>query len=588
MKVSVVAMLTLLISNTLFAQMNIGIDYYRLGDYQKAKVYLEKTTTNMVETNYYLGEVAFAEGNYQKAEEYYNKGLSENSEDVLNQIGLAKLKLRSDTKEASSTFFAIQKKNGKTAKILIAIAYAYLDNNLLEEAETWHAEAKKGNQKNPNLYILEGDIIVKKNDVKKLGEAGGKYEMANYYAADFALAYVKTAQVYENVDASLAIEKLKTIIEKQPDYIIAYAYLGKLYTLTAFYQLAIETYKKYIDEGIYSVDDLDHYARALYFSQDYDAAMKVVNMGLAEKPDHFVLNRYKLYIYEETKDVEKGLETATKFFKMREPSGYISTDYTKYASLLNSVGRYDDAIIQYNKAIEKAPNELTLYTEAATLARNNKDYAQAADYLKKQMEKKAELSDDGDYVDNIVDANTLGYDYYSAGFTIGKNQPLAEKLMKNETIINMLLSADASLIIDSLKGSINYFSRNYALYYLHKADSVFDILIERIPTSYTGYRFKALTKNAINPAIEEGEAKPYYEKVVEILATNDELTPANRRILLEAYNYLGYYYYLVFHASSAKSDKDSAKENAIMYWTKVLEIDPENTNGIAVLNELSK
>ncbi|MDR2916034.1 MAG: hypothetical protein LBV74_14615 [Tannerella sp.] len=149
--------------------------------------------------------------------------------------------------------------------------------------------------------------------------------------------------------------------------------------------------------------------------------------------------------------------------------------------------------------------------------------------------------------------------------------------MNNKDVLDELFASDAKIIADSMS-RVNYFSKIYSLYYLNKADSVFDILISRAPDSYSGYRYKALTKHAITPEIESGLAKPYYEKVVEIITNSkDELSTSEKRVLLEAYNYLGYYFYM-------KSDK----ENTILLWTKVLELDPDNKNAKLVLEDMAK
>ena len=557
---------------------SVGSYYYRLGENQKAKEYLNKElSSNPTEANFYLGEIAFKEGDAQKAEEYYKKGLSTNPEDINNNIGLLKLKLKSETKEASANLDAYYYKYKKNAVVIQAIARAFFDNDMIKQTEDYLSKAKSADSKNPDIYIIEGDIIMIGNDVKRAGDAASKYEMAIYFAPDYPLGYLKVALMYEYISSSISIEKLTTLAEKQPQLPTVYDMLGKVYTQNGFYPEAIEAYKKVIASGIYSITDIERYARSLYFSEQYEEAQKVVDLGLQKEPNHFVLNRYDMYIQSSTDNVDIGLDIAKKFFTMRD-TGYISLDYSIYASMLKKEKRFDEAIVQHNKAIQIAPNEFNLYSEAAATAREKKDYAMAAEYIRQLMIKKAELTESPeDYEDNVIDISSLGYDYYSAGATIVKNQPLTEELMKNENIIKEVLASNASLNEDSLRISIEYFAKNYALYILYKADTVFNTLIERIPESYTGYRYKALTLHAINGETKDGLAKPYYEKVIEIITSGEEITSFQNRILLEAYNYLGYYYYVI---------KD--KPNAIIYWNKVLEIDPENANAKLVLDALNK
>ena len=574
------AIIAFMLSTTaIVAQTNsVGSYYYRLGENQKAKEYLNKElSSNPAEANFYLGEIAFKEGDVQKAEEYYKKGLSTRPEDINNNIGLLKLKLKSETKEASANLDAYYYKYKKDATVLQAIARAFLDNNMIKQAEDYLSKAKSANDKNPDIYIIEGDIIMVGNDIKRAGDAAAKYEMAIYFAPDYPLGYLKVALMYEYISPRISIEKLTTLAEKQPQLPTVYDMLGKVYTQNGFYPEAIEAYKKVIASDIYSITDIGRYAGALYFIEQYDEAQKLVDLGLQKEPTHFVLNRYDMYIQSRTDNIDIGLDIAKKFFTMRD-TGYISSDYSIYASMLKKAKRLDEAIVQHNKAIQIAPDEFNLYGEAAATAREKKDYAMAAEYIRQLMVKRAELAENPEkYEDNTADINTLGYDYYSAGATIVRNQALAEELMKNDKVIQELLTSDATLIKDSLRLSFEYFAKYYALYNLNKADAVFNTLIERIPESYLGYRYKALTLHAINGDVKEGLAKPYYEKVIEILTSGEEVTSTQNRILLEAYNYLGYYYYVI---------KDN--QNAIIYWNKVLEIDPENANAKLVLDALNK
>ena len=578
MKKSLVVILILFIKVSLSAQANLGIDYYRLGEFQKARLYFEKqVTTNPEVANFYLGEIAFAEGDTKKAESYYNSGLGANPESIINQVGLAKLKLKSDAKAAEAVFTSLTKKNKKNANVAIAIGRAYLDNTMLQKANAQVSAAKKINNKIPEIYILEGDIIVAENDVKKLGEAASKYEMSIYFDAQYGLGYVKVAQVYEYINSTLAIERLKNIIEKQPSYIIAYSYIGKVYTQNGFYPQAIEAYKTYFNSATYSIDDIERYARVLYFSDIFDEAKAMVDNGLQKEPNHFVLNRYLMYINAKTNNFEEGKKVADKFFALRDASGYIAQDYTNYALLLRGANLHNEAIAQYEKAISIEPDKVEHYADAASVARTKRDYALAASYVEKMMIKKAEIAEEPDfYEDDVIDINALGYDYYSTGATIARNPLVAQELMNNNNVIQELLASNSGLIRDSLTNSLDYFTRNYALYYLHKADSVYDILLGIVPDSYSAYRVKAQTKHAINPSSEVGLAKPYYEKVIELIVNRDDMNATTKRtLLLEAYVYIGYHYYMI-----------SDKPNAMLYMNKVLEIDPNHANAKAILEDL--
>ncbi len=582
-KVFIISVLFFLVGN-LIAQMNTGIDYFLLGDYDKAQGYIgEQLANDPATANFYLGEIAFKQGDLQGAQAFYNKGLAAAPDNALNQVGLAKVQLKTNEKVAETTFSAIQRKHKKDVGVVLAIGRAYLDNNLLDKAQEKVEEAKKINKTAPEIYILEGDVLASAgSSEKKLGEAGGKYEMSIYFNPEFCLGYVKVAQVYEHINSALAIEKLKAVVEKYPDYIVAYDYLGRLYTQNGFYPQAIDMYKVYFNlSDFYTVDDIEKYSRALYFTDNFAAAEEMVNKGLQKSPEHFVLNRYLMYIKAKTKDVVNGEEVARNFFSLRngkDTVSYIPQDYTMYAMILKNDKRYDEALDLYEKAIDMEPYKLERYTEAADLAKEKKDFGRSAGFYQRFMDKKAELHAGDDFQDDLVDINTLGYYYYSAGATIGKNPQVAEGLMKDEALVHKLQVANPGSEKDSLQTNVNYFSKFYSLYSLHKADSVFDILIARAPESYSGYRLKALTQHAINPDTQIGLAKPYYEKTVEVITERgDDLTTSSKSVLLEAYNYLGYYYYM-----------NDDKPNTIVYWNKVLEIDPDNKNAKLILEDVNK
>jgi len=586
-----------------FGQIDIGADYYYIGEYNLAKKYLEEgLTKNPAMANFFLGEIAFKEGDMGKAESYYNNGLAAEPSNLFNQIGLAKLLLKKDAKSGESALFDIYRKNGKNIDVIVAIGRAYLDNGMLDGAEIKLREAAKvGNNKNAKVYILEGDIILAKN-AKDLGNAAGKYEMAIYFDPNNCLTYFKLAAIYERIDPPSSIGNLEKVIEKCPNYMIAYRFLGKIYTQTGYYSDAIKAHQTYFnsEDQYVTIDDIEKYARAYFFLGDneekkenyeearknYEEAKALVDRGLKINPNHFILNRYLMYIFAQTEDFENGLKHVEKFFSLRpDVSGYISMDYTMYATILKELERYSEAIEQYNIAIQLDPENTELYEKAADMAKIKKDYGLAANYYKNLIAKKAEQGEkiDTEYKDKISDIYSLVYNYYSAGATILKNTQLAEELIKNEDIVNSIIAENTGVNSDSLKTDIPYFSKQYALYILNKADSAVDILIERTQSQniYTGYRLKALIKYAINSDVEAGPAKPYYEKVVEIITAQyenqEEMSSTIKAILLEAYNYLGYHYYLI-----------DDKPNIILYWNKVLEIDPENSNAISVLESMNK
>ena len=79
-------------------------------------------------------------------------------------------------------------------------------------------------------------------------------------------------------------------------------------------------------------------------------------------------------------------------------------------------------------------------------------------------------------------------------------------------------------------------------------------------------------KSNFDPESEQGLAQPFYEKFINLSSTD---TSKFKKELIEAYSYLGYYFFI-------KNDKASSLEN----WLKVYALDPENAQAKRAIDEL--
>ena len=571
-KTLIISILTAL-SVFVSAQTDIGIDYFMLGEYDAAKRYFEKQiNTSPAQAYFYLGEIAYLEGNTAEAKAYYQKGLAANPNDFYNQVGEAKLLLKSDKKLAETTFKAIQKKSKKDALVTLAIARAYFDAGMPVEAHAKMDEARKKNKRLPQIYILEGDMIKAESGDKlgdKLGEIAGKYDMAILFDDNYRLGYIKSAQAYMLFSPTSAIDKLKEFTDRHPDYMLAYRLIGQASTQIGLYNQAMKSYETYMAGGEYSFEDLERYARVLYFSDLFEDAQKVVSQGIELLPDAFVMNRLQMYIYAKVQDTENGLAQASKFFNLeKDKSRYLALDYITYGAILKDAEMYSEALIAYNKAIEIEPKN-EYYLEVVELGRAQGNQALSADYYDRYMQLRGGEVTPADY-------NQLGFYYYNAGTNSAKNTALMQELAQNNNLLIELASAQNESV-DALKADNSLFTKAYSMYYLAKADSVFAILVDLMPDSYSGYRWQALTKHAIDSDAKNGAARPYYEKVIEVLNEREEFTDASNRVLVEACGYLAYHYYLVDNM-----------EKAVFYCNETLKIDPANRNATAILEGIKQ
>lgn len=522
------AFLGLLLSASAFAQNNSGADYLYTGELKVAKeIFTKQKDKSPAEANYYLGEVAYKEGNMTEAKSYYEAGLAASSDFVLNNVGLGKLLLKTNPKEAEDQFSLALKKDKKDVTVLIAIAQAYFDNNMADKGEKYIADAKKVNKTYPLIYVLEGDLKAKTN----VGEAAGNYAQAINFDPKCTIAYIKTAQVYESVNPALAEEMLMKAVEINPNYTLGYKYLGVIYSRNGQYAKAIDAYKKYFAQGAYDVEDLTRYAAALYFTKQYDEAKKLINEGISKDPNNFVLNRLLMYSYLQSEDYTNGLAAAEKFFSLpKGDSEYIVQDYLTYGELLSKNNQMDKALVQYAEAVKLDPSKSSIYKDIAMACADGGSYDDAAKYYQEYIDKS--------------DPNTIeATDFFNKGryeYIGGTNA------QKNK---------------DDVK----------AKELLTKADKDFETVTERIPDSYLGYFWRARTNAALDPETTQGLAKPYYDEVIKIITSKGDNNNINE--LVEAYRYMSYFYYLAWDKSKSASDKALVKE----YSEKILALDPENS-----------
>ena len=105
-----------------------------------------------------------------------------------------------------------------------------------------------------------------------------------------------------------------------------------------------------------------------------------------------------------------------------------------------------------------------------------------------------------------------------------------------------------------------------------KVDSVFMKVNEIDPDFQPAYLYRARIYSNIDPDCKQGLAKFYYEKVIEKSVIDLE---TYKKDILEAYNYLGYYYLV-----------NEQYCESINYWKKINRIDTENKNAIQAMETL--
>ena len=386
-------LLSLLLAGSLMASAQTqgykdGIEYYKAGQYDNARTILERTindsNTDKALANYYLGQVALAQGDKAAAKKYFDTGLAANPENGYNYVGFGALDLlNGDVKAAEDNFKSAQKLAKKDADVVVSIARAYYNadpvkygNEVTKFIEKAHKMSKN---KAPSIYILEGDIL---NDKGEYGQAAAKYEQAITFDPSNSEGYVKFANAYFYVNKELGMQKLEELLQKQPNSAMAQRELAEKYFKADHWKKASDLYGKYIQNPNHFPEDKARYAVLLYWGEKYPESLAIANEILAQNPNDLQSQRVRFLDQAALKDYAAAAENAKNFFennKNNPDARFTSLDYITYAESLSNLGQDSLAIEQYEAAVKQFPENEDLLKTLSTAYSQIKQYAKSAD-----------------------------------------------------------------------------------------------------------------------------------------------------------------------------------------------------------------
>ena len=419
-----------------------GIEYYKVGQYDNAKELLMRNindaSTNKSEAYYYLGCLDMKAGDVNAAKANFDKGIAADANNPYNFIGLGSVALKNgDAKGAEEQFKVAQKLTKKDASVEAAIARAYYNADPVAYAKEIEKATKNAykysKNSNPDIFIFEGDVNA---DAKNWGDAAGKYEMAFNFDQENIEAYVKYANTYFNVNPDMAIEKLAEILAKNPNSALVQRELAEKYYKNEQWAKAAVQYGKYIENPNHFTQDLSRYAFLLFYGQKYEESLalssKLVATLPANDPQNFFMKRMTLYNLVALKNWTEAEAAAVALFNSPLPEGlkYEAKDYIDYATALKELGKTEEALAQYEKAVELNPDKVELLKEISDAFSDSENYVKAAEYFQKFI-------DSGKYVTNDLLLISQKYSNVAATDTTGVHKASAlEKAIKYAEEIN--------------------------------------------------------------------------------------------------------------------------------------------------------
>ena len=374
-----------------------GIEYYKAGQFNNAKEILERTLnqseTDKALANYYLGQVALAQGDKAAAKSYFEQGMQIDPENAYNYIGIGALDLLNGQLDAAKDQFKMAEKyTKKNAEASIAIARAYYNADPVtyaKDIQKYIDKARKDSKNaDPSIYVLEGDMLADKSD---FGAAATKYENAITNDPNNPEGYVKYANAYFNVNKQFAIQKLEELLERQPNSAMAQRELAEKYFKGDYWRKASDLYGKYIQNPNHFPEDKARYAVLLYWGEKYPESLAVADEVLSTNPkknDKFLMERVRFLDLTKMEKFPEAVASAEAFFKDNAGDNFTTNDYVTYADALSGNGQDSLAVIQYEIAAQRDPENGDLLKNRSSIYDKNKQYAKAADaygaYLKLQ------------------------------------------------------------------------------------------------------------------------------------------------------------------------------------------------------------
>lgn len=550
-----------------------------------------------------------------KARDVYSKGVSVDSLNTLNYIGLAKVAFYLGKDKEAANFRAKAKKllptYKKVTKIpnpkdhaftLAKLAESYIRNGKVDTAVALPLirEALTIDPKGYEIYLIAGDLYF---IIKDASTSVKNYSIANNLDKTRPTANMKIGSIYMKAkNLTSAIPYFEQAIALNASYAPAYRELGQLYSMAGKFEKSKEYFKKYLDLTKGNIPAKIRYVNALFYAKEYDEAVKNVEEIFTIDQKRIYLNRIAAYSSFEKNPpaYDKALYYMDRLFKEMPAEFIIQKDYTYYAKILLKKNADFPKTVQ-----DSVKNDRDL---SRFIDRYEKAKPEAKDKIKVQIDT---LTNKNAKLRKLIAADNLELDRAFVAYKKAYEMTPEDKTLLNEVAVNLYNFKrfnEAAIYFGKLielgKNDVNDYmivgkaysqGKSYT-----KADSVFSFINQKYPDYLPAYVSLANTYSSMDPDSKTGIAKPKFEMVI-AKARVDSVKNAND--LFDAYRYMGYYYLTAKNYAKSKdyynmminlspSNKDfqikgynalafmyyvsADYDKAIEAYSKILELDPTN------------
>lgn len=500
---------------------------------------------------FYLGQIHLINDKVDSAAYAFNQGVTNAPKEKLNNVGLGIVDLMKGDKVAAETKFstAVSDLGRREYLPLLYVGQAYVKAPEPDytKAIEYLTQAKAKNEKDPDILIALGDAYA---GMGESSQAFVSYRDAEYLDESLLAPKIGQALISRRAQAyDVVIESLTKLSNENPNYAPLYRELAETYYLSSLKapedsyreinQKALEFYQKYLSlTGDATVEAKTRYADFLVYSGNYEE-LKTVAQELANMPGvDAKVYRYLGYIaYNQDKDYAKAAEHMNTLFSKVEQERLIPRDYL-YAGLANlSVGDAEKGEALLKQAVEKQTEEDNLETEIAETA--------FAKYQDGEVEEAVKIF-------RIPAANPESDYYFDANYFVGLGQyTKGSRLVspaEGEEITPELGVQKIAAAKPVLDEAIKSFGTVIAS---EKEDVKKKYLINSL--YYKGLSELALDGVMYDPENAKGLFVDSFTQLLQGVQNTELPETTVNSYIVDANNYLGYYFYLKGETEKAKA-----------------------------------
>jgi tetratricopeptide (TPR) repeat protein len=442
--------------------------------------------------------------------------------------------------QADSVAYRMIKKYKKQPTVYVCIARAYFRNQNNGKAEKYIAEALHQDTLFAPAYVLKGDMALFARDTT---QAAQWYQTAIKANPHEASSYLKYVEVVAPRNAAAAIAMLDSMKIGCPYYPVNLAQAAVLYSSGDFAKASV-VYSG-VEKDLMTDEDRTKYAASLYFLQDFQNSLDVTREAMERYPRYLPLDRMAFYDLAELKKYDEALSYGEKLMEGLHGTGKASYRDVMYYGVVNDMcGNHVKAIDVFTCIL----NEDTTYCASFT----SDDLKDAQSHINSIISKVK--ADSG-----FNEAKNL-YQHFMAN---KKRTTAYDEYMYTDIYKDLLDKA-----IDSGQGQQEAYNR---------LDSVYTDFEKKYPTwnqiDLVYYYHASYCAEINDPQVNNGSALLLYQQLIKT-DEPQQLTSREKRMLKNAYLYIGYYYVSQNQMTRAKD-----------YFRKLLIVDPDNSDAKRILEQ---